>query len=103
MDFFKGLTGAGSNPADPPASVLAEWNKYSTGDLESQVTVRQPGGKDSSVFSSVQQTLLNATNAASSSMYGAQSSASSSIRCVDASCIALIPSCIDDLRAAKLA
>lgn len=43
MDFFRNFSGT-STANDPPASVLAEWNKYSGQvDIESQVPVTQGG------------------------------------------------------------
>ena len=35
--FLKGIGLARADPAEPPPSVFAEWNKYSTGDIESDV------------------------------------------------------------------
>jgi Got1/Sft2-like family len=74
MDFFRGLTGSSAS-SDPPASVLAEWNKYSTGDIESQGSTKAagaPGAAQQPSFFGGLQTLLDAgtsaTNTASSSM-----------------------------------
>lgn len=86
MEFFKGLAGS-SDPAEPPASVLAEWNKYAAGDIESQqpraAPVAASGSDSSSLLANVQHTLWQATNAASSTLTGAAPAggASTSLRC----------------------
>ena len=37
VSFLKGIWLARDDPAEPPPSVFAEWNEYSTGDIESDV------------------------------------------------------------------
>lgn len=66
MDFFKGLTGGGASN-EPPASVLAEWNKYNGGDIESQgapkavAATQGPGGR--TFLTTVQESVSSATGA----------------------------------------
>ena len=92
MDFFKGLTGASSS--DPPASVLAEWNKYSTGDIESGGASTSQPQQPSFLANFLQQSLQPSNNAssgtntasASMAMYGTtgrgEGWSSQSFRCV---------------------
>lgn len=63
MDFFRNLTGA-SAPDEPPASVLAEWNKYNGGDIESQTAVaatQAPSGR--TFLTTVQESVSGAAGA----------------------------------------
>lgn len=77
MDFFRGLTGGSANSAEPPASVLAEWNKYSAGDIESQSAGKPASTAQPSFFAGLQESVQVATNSATASMalYGTQGGA----------------------------
>jgi hypothetical protein len=36
MNFFRGIVSIGASSSEPSPSVLEEWNKYSSGDVESR-------------------------------------------------------------------
>lgn len=56
MNFLRGLGLAGGEAAEPPPSVLSEWNKYSAGDIETGAAhpPAQPAAESASYLSSLQ-------------------------------------------------